>query len=414
MKKGLAVSIPLFVVSMFQSVQGANDSVTNLKLSVQKTCSLETIWNDKGSGAAIDGFFYIPYVTDPTLIIGGYGSRTKKLSSTDCVMTVNDEKHLVTPIDWELIWKDKGSGARKDGSMWRAIPPDNNHVCIGTVPQRGYEKPYIPNYRCVHSDFAQKVITNSLIWSDKGSGAKKKVTMFKLPNSGSFVAVDARLAQLETYDLKVDSSLSGTVDETNIQDSTRISDNEKTNSNTGKKPLSVMEQIKRNLEIKYGTPPPEDEGCYYDRGQKKCDEAGYKNFIGIGLARARRSINTKFDTYNQFKREVCKQNNGIENAIEWHREEAKWHPAASDKRFGTVVIDCVSEHFVMAFGIDNMPANEEPNKLLWERIMLYQKLVDKTPVINIGDTDGIENEFERQIRELCAKNNIQFHNGKTY
>ncbi len=209
----LFLSIPLLIASMFQSAQSTDAPVSDIKLAVQKTCSLEAVWDDKGSGADLDGFFYLPHVDDSTFIIGGYGSRTKKLSSTDCVLTVNDEKHLVTPVDWELIWKDKGSGAKKDGSMWRGIPPDNNHVCIGTIPQRGYEKPDIPNYRCVHLEFVQKVITNSLIWHDKGSRSKKKVTMFKLPDSGSFVAVGTRLAQLETYDLKVDSTLLGGADE---------------------------------------------------------------------------------------------------------------------------------------------------------------------------------------------------------
>ena len=214
-----------------------SDPITDSNLAVHKTCSLEAIWKDKGSGADLDGFFYLPYVDTPAFIIGGYGTRTKKLSPTDCVLTVSEDKNLVAPKDWELIWKDKGSGAKKDGSMWRAIPPDNNHVCIGTIPQKGYEKSALSNYRCINAKFTEKVITNSLIWSDKGSGAKKKVTMFKLPNSGSFVAVKGRLAQLETYDLKVDSSLLGVVDETevlaeaNTQDSSEEKDNNKTFGN---------------------------------------------------------------------------------------------------------------------------------------------------------------------------------------
>jgi hypothetical protein len=45
-------------------------------------------------------------------------------------------------------------------------------------------------------------VTNALIWSDKGSGAIKEVTMFKLPNTGSFVTVGARVSEIEAYDLK--------------------------------------------------------------------------------------------------------------------------------------------------------------------------------------------------------------------
>ena len=208
----------LFAWSVFFtfSAHADNHTANDSELAIQRTCSLEAIWKDKGSGADLDGFFYLPYIEPSAFIIGGYGTKTKKLASLDCVLTVNEEKHLVAPINWELIWKDKGSGAKKDGSMWRAIPPGDEYVCIGTIPQKGYEMPDLPNYRCVHASFTEKVITSSLIWSDKGSGAKKKVTMFKLPNSGSFVAVEGRLAQLETYDLKVDSTLLGRADEAEI------------------------------------------------------------------------------------------------------------------------------------------------------------------------------------------------------
>ena len=190
-----------------------NDTETHSELVVHKTCSLDAVWKDKGSGADLDGFFYLPDIEESAFIIGGYGTRTKRLSSSDCVLTVSESNYLVAPDDWELVWEDKGTGAKKKGSMWRAISPDDDHVCVGTIPQKGYEKPNLPDYRCVHTSFTEKMITDTLIWSDEGSGAEKEVTMFKLPNSGSFVAAEGRLAQLETYDLKLDSTLSATPDE---------------------------------------------------------------------------------------------------------------------------------------------------------------------------------------------------------
>ena len=119
------------------------------------------------------------------------------------MLSVGASAQLVEPIAWELIWLDKGSGARLDGSMWRAIPPSEAYRCIGTVPQIDYEKPSLPNYRCVPAAFTEKVVTSTLIWTDRGSGAKKPVSMFKLPNSGSFVAVPGRMAQIEVVDLRL-------------------------------------------------------------------------------------------------------------------------------------------------------------------------------------------------------------------
>ena len=194
----------VFLVNLQSYAEPGNSVEAEPGIATNLTCSLVAAWNDKGSGADLDGFFYLPYVQGAEFIIGGYGTRDKKLSSTDCVVTTQGSEYLAPPIAWELIWKDKGSGARQDGSMWRAIPPGNDYRCVGHVPQEGYDEPDIPNYRCVHTSLTEKVVTSDLIWSDKGSGSKKKVTMFKLPNSASFVAVEGRLAQLEVYDLKTD------------------------------------------------------------------------------------------------------------------------------------------------------------------------------------------------------------------
>ena len=178
------------------------------ELEARFTCSLQPIWDDRRSGADLDGFFYLPNVGPTEYIVGGYGNRNKTLLASDCVLTLRDSAYLAAPMGWELIWKDKGSGARLDGSMWRPVPPSEDYRCLGHVPQEGYDEPYIPNYRCVHASFTEKLIADKVIWSDKGSGANKQVTMLRLPNTYSFVAVEARVGQLEAYDLRVDHSAS--------------------------------------------------------------------------------------------------------------------------------------------------------------------------------------------------------------
>ena len=162
---------------------------------------MEKTWDDRGSGADLDGYFHLPVAAPTYFIIGGYGTRLKTLTGTDCVLTVKDSAQLAAPADWELIWEDKGSGARQDGSMWRAVPPGDGYRCLGSVPQAGYDKPSLPNYRCVAAGLTEKIVTSALIWTDKGSGAKQPVTVFKLPHTGAFVAVRGRLGFIETYDL---------------------------------------------------------------------------------------------------------------------------------------------------------------------------------------------------------------------
>ena len=184
------------------------------RLDTKSTCVQTLNWDDGGTGADLDGYFYIPIVGQSEYIIGGYASGKEKTSNS-CVLTVSEPAKnpqgtpvlLVAPIDWKQIWKDKGSGAKKDGSMWEAIPPDSNYKCLGSIPQPGYDqKPKLPNYRCVHSSLTEKIVTNSLVWSDKGSGANKEVTMFTLPNTGSFITVGARISEIEAYDLKANAT----------------------------------------------------------------------------------------------------------------------------------------------------------------------------------------------------------------
>jgi len=179
------------------------------RLETKLTCKQKLTWSDKGSGADLDGFFFAPSAESSYYIIGGYARRKGDSKSKNCVISVRPSKNnpeetpelLVPPSDWSLIWTDKGSGANKDGSMWNAVPPGKEYKCLGSVMQKGYKKPVLPNYRCVHSGLTKKIQNKSIVWTDKGSGADKDVTVFKLPNSKSFFAVGRKTNQVITYDL---------------------------------------------------------------------------------------------------------------------------------------------------------------------------------------------------------------------
>jgi hypothetical protein len=179
------------------------------RLETKLTCKQKLTWSDKGSGADLDGFFFAPSAESSYYIIGGYASRKGDPNSKKCVISVRQSKNnpegtpelLVSPSDWSLIWTDKGSGANKDGSMWNAVPPGKEYKCLGSVMQKGYKKPVLPNYRCVHSGLTKKIPNKSIVWSDKGSGADRDVTVFNLHNSKSFFAVGRKINKVNTYDL---------------------------------------------------------------------------------------------------------------------------------------------------------------------------------------------------------------------
>lgn len=185
------------------------------RLDTKSTCTQKLAWSDKGSGAELDGYFFSPLAESSYYIIGGYASRKGDAKSKKCVVSVRQSKNnpegtpelLVPPGDWSLIWTDKGSGSNKDGSMWNGVPPGKEYKCLGSVMQKGYKKPVMSNYRCVHSSLTKEITIKSVLWSDKGSGADRDVTVFKLSNSKSFFAVGRKINKVKTYDLNDSASV---------------------------------------------------------------------------------------------------------------------------------------------------------------------------------------------------------------
>lgn len=84
-------------------------------------------------------------------------------------------KALRRPDDYELIWKDSGSGSKRDLSIWRPIPPEG-YVALGSVCSSDHEKPSFNAVRCVREDLVIASNTSDLAWDDKGSGARRRVS----------------------------------------------------------------------------------------------------------------------------------------------------------------------------------------------------------------------------------------------
>jgi len=178
-------------------------------LDTVRVCKYTLTYEDKGSGGDDDVSIYAPHAPAGYYVIGGYAQGDYHKTSA-CVIVVkpssttkNDVKALmVSPIDWDLVWTDEGSGADMDGSVWHPVSPDDEYVCIGSVGQAGYNKPLIPNYRCLHRCLLEKAKTVDYIWSDIGTGARQQVSLYKLRNSGMFYANAGRKKPSGLMDLK--------------------------------------------------------------------------------------------------------------------------------------------------------------------------------------------------------------------
>ena len=177
-----------------------------LSLETIRVCDYQLSYQDKGSGGKIDGSFFLPRVPEGYAMIGGYAQGNYHPPS-DCVLAVkpaNEESIslLQVPDNWQRIWKDKGSGASKDGSVWHASPRSGDYVCLGSVAQPGYKQPTLNNYVCVHRCLVEDAPFGALVWSTKGTGSKQKLYTYKLNNSNSFYSVASKERPPFLQDLK--------------------------------------------------------------------------------------------------------------------------------------------------------------------------------------------------------------------
>lgn len=149
-------------------------------LLINFTSEFIPLWNDRGSGVYKSISFWRPATSADSLsqffplgdiAVEGY----RNINQQKVVAVVSDANKvdgtaLRSPDEFELVWKDAGSGARTDFSLWRPLPPEG-YVSMGLVCGVGYDKPSRNTVRCVREDLVTAAQTGQLIWTDKGSGA---------------------------------------------------------------------------------------------------------------------------------------------------------------------------------------------------------------------------------------------------
>lgn len=182
------------------SVEGSGNAdneihVTRSGISYMYTDNYYFITNDRKSHAHRDMTIYRPVAPEGWYIVGDYcqPSYDNPTKSGILVRAGNlyDMPILAPPKDWELVWADYGSGATRDTSIWKAIPPSSNYIAIGYVAVQGYNKPVIPEYRCVlrYGDTIEYAPTYKA-WSTDGSPAKTRVTIYAIDRYGMWSGID--------------------------------------------------------------------------------------------------------------------------------------------------------------------------------------------------------------------------------
>ena len=177
------------------------------KIEYRNSCNLTLRWQDKGSGGIRDLALLLAEPEPGFFIIGGY-AQTHYGPADDCSLTVRAEANLlVAPAGWDRVWKDKGTGAHMDGSIWRALSPDADHVCLGDVGKTGKKgEPVLPLYRCVHRCMVTSMKPAGAMWTTEGTGANMALAVYRLPNAKTFVAANLEQPPAQVLDLNPDAT----------------------------------------------------------------------------------------------------------------------------------------------------------------------------------------------------------------
>lgn len=158
-------------------------------LLISFTSDFVPLWNDKGSGARKAVSLWRPSASSDALgqfySLGDIATDSyRNINQRKIVALVSDANKLNgtalrLPSGYELVWKDIGSGARAELSVWRPLAPEG-YVAMGLVCGVDYEKPSLHAVRCVRADLVASAQPGELIWSDKGSGAQKDFSAWSI------------------------------------------------------------------------------------------------------------------------------------------------------------------------------------------------------------------------------------------
>ena len=159
---------------------------------------VQKIYTDVGSGTHTDISVWqakLEYIPEGAYMIGQVAVpdyvSTIPVSSVILVKPLvqsDDYGSLIMPPEgYELVWNDKGSGGDQDGSFWRVIPPVG-YIALGDVACDGYDQPssqVTAKYACIRHDLVcHGVVDDTPLWTDRGSGASKDVSIWNVHGNG--------------------------------------------------------------------------------------------------------------------------------------------------------------------------------------------------------------------------------------
>ena len=152
---------------------------------------ISIVYTDRGTGARLGVTVYGPTLS---AIPKGYYMvgmsavpATSNAGNRQMLFLVNpegDSNAIRTPLGFNLVWKDKGSGGAMDGSFWSVTCPIP-YVSLGDVAVGSWSAPsneLKSKFACIHYQHVINAKLGNLIWNDQKSDADSDVSLWETEN----------------------------------------------------------------------------------------------------------------------------------------------------------------------------------------------------------------------------------------
>lgn len=147
--------------------------------------NFELVWRDHGSGAHSDVSFYHPKPPAGYVILGDYVQGDYSNPNGE-VLVARQNQNVRLAEDHDSIWNDAGSGADSDFSCWRPKVPQG-YKALGNITIASHERPNKQIW-CVRENLLEEASLGGKIWDDGGSGADQDFSAWHIPATGLFAS----------------------------------------------------------------------------------------------------------------------------------------------------------------------------------------------------------------------------------
>lgn len=170
------ISLSLPALALFLVLCGTSSARKALSVVQVTRFSPLQWWDKGSGGSYDGSFWkpQIPlgYYALGSLGQSNYGNPNEQKHVFVAVKADGDPAALAHPVDYQQIWTDRGSGADLDGSFWLPIPP-RGYVALGLVAMRGYNKPLLTEVVCVKKEYTVRGKAGAFIWNDRSTGSDR-------------------------------------------------------------------------------------------------------------------------------------------------------------------------------------------------------------------------------------------------